>query len=265
MLDSYILLLLQICMLLATVAAQQCYWPNGSKIRPGEFLACNATSAVSACCYVDDACTTYGWCLGGSGYVYRGGCTDKTWSSQVCQQSCMTDRSTAQKLFPCESGLPTDRFCCGTTGVSCCDNNFTTGGVVGKISTGAAFLPAARALVDLGLGSSTTTSAASSTTAEISSTAQIIMATTTDPPSSSGLAPRDVAGAAVGSLVAGIAVGAMFGWYICRKPSMFFFSSKGDVADLFTKKYMLQQTATQEIQPKNVQELGETTRAELVG
>ncbi|KAE8441489.1 hypothetical protein EG329_004913 [Mollisiaceae sp. DMI_Dod_QoI] len=131
--------------LLGLGVAQQCYWPDGTDSDP-KYRACNATAPVSACCSINDACTTNGWCLGSAGYVYRG----------------------------------------------------------------AAFMPAAEALVDLGMSSSTTNSVASTTATAI--VTEIVRSG-----GSSSVAAGSVVGAAIGSAVAGIAIGLLAGYLVWRK------------------------------------------------
>lgn len=70
-----------------------CYYPEGVTIEPGH-VPCNQTiSGASACCDPLDSCSVSGYCLGRSGWDYRGSCTDQSWSSPDCanaQSSCLT-------------------------------------------------------------------------------------------------------------------------------------------------------------------------------
>lgn len=66
-----------------------CYYPDKSVVTG--YQPCNATVAdgvYSACCAEGDGCSTSGYCLGGSGFAYRGGCTDENWTSESCCPSC---------------------------------------------------------------------------------------------------------------------------------------------------------------------------------
>ena len=70
------------------LADKSCYNPDQSiPLKP--YYPCNTASGVhSACCGPGDQCTEHGYCLGASGYIYRGGCTDITWESANCPQQC---------------------------------------------------------------------------------------------------------------------------------------------------------------------------------
>ena len=88
--NSNLLFSISILLYSQAVSAYTCYWPSGN-VAQSNYVACNSTAAVSACCAANDACTTFGWCLGSSGFVYRGGCTDAHWSTDACQKDyCYT-------------------------------------------------------------------------------------------------------------------------------------------------------------------------------
>jgi hypothetical protein len=63
-----------------------CYFPDGTVFDGG--ISCLTNGTNSMCCASGDVCTTSGWCLGSSGYLYRGGCTDRSWISNACMSIC---------------------------------------------------------------------------------------------------------------------------------------------------------------------------------
>lgn len=68
-----------------------CFWPNGKQVTQYNYQPCNAGAdpAHAACCDLrTSVCTENGYCIGNANYVYRGGCTDSTWSSSSCAQKC---------------------------------------------------------------------------------------------------------------------------------------------------------------------------------
>jgi hypothetical protein len=71
----------------AAAAAPQCFYPDGVTVEPNH-TPCNTTVTNSACCLPQDACTADGLCLGTANFNYRGSCTDKTWTSNACPQTC---------------------------------------------------------------------------------------------------------------------------------------------------------------------------------
>jgi hypothetical protein len=72
----------------AVAAAPKCFYPDGVTGEP-KHTPCNTTVTNSACCLPQDSCTVDGLCLGTSNFNYRGSCTDKTWSSNACPQTCL--------------------------------------------------------------------------------------------------------------------------------------------------------------------------------
>ncbi|PQE17177.1 transmembrane alpha-helix domain-containing protein [Rutstroemia sp. NJR-2017a WRK4] len=131
---------------LAADASSTCWYPDGATAEPGH-VPCNQTiSGASACCDPDDSCTTSGMCLGASGWVYRGSCTDSNWESGNCANqfpNCTTEPTSGRRyhtwtaLWACSPlGLPLSEYCCGyANGASCCPSKFTLG------VTGQAFKP----------------------------------------------------------------------------------------------------------------------------
>lgn len=82
-----------ISILASANASAVCYYPDGKTTDPTH-VPCNQTmSTASACCASSDSCSTSGFCLGGSGWVYRGSCTDQNWDSENCPKrfsQCIT-------------------------------------------------------------------------------------------------------------------------------------------------------------------------------
>jgi hypothetical protein len=99
------LFFLVLVLLTAALAQQQhCYMPDGSIA--DDIAPCNSTIALSACCDPRDSCTESGFCLGASGWIYRSGCTDQSWSSSVCPSQCRT--GTVGLGFPCAPRINDD-------------------------------------------------------------------------------------------------------------------------------------------------------------
>lgn len=69
-----------------------CYFPDGSVAVDEEidYVQCKETSAggFTHCCTPYNICTVGGYCVGNAGFFYRGGCTDKTWTSNLCPALC---------------------------------------------------------------------------------------------------------------------------------------------------------------------------------
>ncbi|CAG8976683.1 hypothetical protein HYALB_00010808 [Hymenoscyphus albidus] len=143
-------------------ALQKCWWPDGKTVDGGA-VPCNQTGdaatgkASSACCDPLDSCSMSGFCLGRSGWAYRGSCTDQTWKSPNCAnqfKQCINDDTsgpykTYAILRSCaQPGYESFDFCCGAGGPSdrdwgkdCCQSSFKLG------VTGAAFKPGFDALL----------------------------------------------------------------------------------------------------------------------
>lgn len=90
-------LALTVSFLVAISTASQnatCYFPDGSVAAYNglDYVNCKKTSAggFTYCCDPNDICTGAGYCVGGAGVFYRGGCTDKTWTSSLCPVLCAT-------------------------------------------------------------------------------------------------------------------------------------------------------------------------------
>ena len=77
---------------LGLVAARDCFLPNGTIPYDNgrkSYVPCGPDDGThSGCCAPMDGCSTSGLCFGSAGYMYRGGCTDATWTSENCAQHC---------------------------------------------------------------------------------------------------------------------------------------------------------------------------------
>jgi hypothetical protein len=99
-----VLSLLLLSSLVALINAETCYLPDGSSLGGG-LRVCDPSAPASACCASGDECTTNGFCKAGNdgdnNWLWRGGCTDKTWESDSCPKYCW-DSSTSMKTH-CQS------------------------------------------------------------------------------------------------------------------------------------------------------------------
>ncbi|TVY71524.1 hypothetical protein LSUE1_G005372 [Lachnellula suecica] len=165
--------------LIASVYASlgTCFYPDGKTTAPGH-VPCNQTiSTPSACCDPLDSCSTSGFCLGRSGWIYRGSCTDQSWGSANCARQfdqCVNNpdnnapASGWTAVWSCaQPGIEEKKFCCGFTGESCCNSSFTLG------VTGPAFKPGLDAFV-LSISSAAVASATGSIVAMTTSTASAV-------------------------------------------------------------------------------------------
>ncbi|KUJ17338.1 uncharacterized protein LY89DRAFT_51358 [Mollisia scopiformis] len=212
--------------LLPLVSASTCYWPDGSDA-DSAYVACNSTASTSACCSANDACTTFGWCLGASGMTYRGGCTDQNWNSPACMTSyCQGVKDDYQFLMNCNSGNyvagETLLWCCSTNSAgSCCSNNFSLPFSVENGLTGRAFMS------DLEQSAVTVTKTASAATGTGSPTSSVASqsasqsssqnATLSAKSSSSGVSTGAIAGASVGCAIGGALLGAAIASLLLRR------------------------------------------------
>ena len=141
----------------AVTASVQCWFPDGTTPTVDQ-IPCNSSASDSvgsgsACClnHPNDYCMANGLCFG-TGIVYRGSCTDKSWNSPACSQACsgmiflkscslstcctsstscsrftdtpsLAERSASANLFPC--GAP-DPWQCEYS--KDCSQNFTLPG-----------------------------------------------------------------------------------------------------------------------------------------
>ena len=75
--------------------ARKCYFPDGTipTGRHSDYVPCGPENGPhSACCEPGEGCSTTGLCFGHAGYMYRGACTDKTWSAPACAQKCTSGK-----------------------------------------------------------------------------------------------------------------------------------------------------------------------------
>lgn len=96
--DSSIMYTLNILSTLLTILSlnvhlgysQSCYWPNGNELAASDnFVSCGADGGDSQCCGAGHACMSNGLCFDAArGSVYRGGCTDKNWTTDACPRIC---------------------------------------------------------------------------------------------------------------------------------------------------------------------------------
>lgn len=124
MLLSYIIL----AFVARTVCAtSRCYFPDGS-LDTLSFV-CNTTAVdngeTSICCRAGDECYTSGTCFQGwSGITYRQSCTDSTWKSSTCPQTCLNSGQLGDGAWIQSCDLNVASACCVTSDSgSCCDNS----------------------------------------------------------------------------------------------------------------------------------------------
>lgn len=81
-----------------------CYFPSASVAEYGgiNYVPCKESSSggVTYCCHLDDICTMAGYCVGGAGVFYHGGCTDKTWISSLCLVLCAKGATLNNVTYP---------------------------------------------------------------------------------------------------------------------------------------------------------------------
>ena len=78
--------------ILSLATARDCFVPNGTihyLYGRKAYVPCGPDDGThTGCCAPLDGCSTTGLCFGSAGYMYRGGCTDATWTSENCAQHC---------------------------------------------------------------------------------------------------------------------------------------------------------------------------------
>ena len=82
---------------------RECFYPDGIKPNSsdGDYVPCSSNDETpSACCKTGDGCSTSGLCHGSSGFMYRGACTDSTWTAPECAQQCRNGTTTTN--YPCK-------------------------------------------------------------------------------------------------------------------------------------------------------------------
>ncbi|KAN0101552.1 hypothetical protein V8E51_012062 [Hyaloscypha variabilis] len=191
--------------LTALAAAPQCFYPDGVTVEPNH-TPCNTTQVDSACCLPQDSCTAQGLCLGTSNFNYRGSCTDKTWRSNSCPQTCRLDPFTKQPfagqtpIISCSGpGAIPNEFCCNSVGRNCC-----TVAPFGLGSTGNAFSHGLDTLVlDLKNANNGISSSSSSPSSQASSTKKAATK------SSTPLSIATTVGLAIGVPLGGLVIGVL--------------------------------------------------------
>lgn len=149
-----------------------CYFPNGD-IAPN-YQPCNSTvdADASICCDLSTSvCGTKGLCYGSNGYLYRGGCTDRSWKSAHCPTYCLQNaRDGPAPLVPCTHGIVTGDFCCfsparGNHG--CCNRKFRLWQFGAANGAGMPFAPIGTQSTSLSAGSPTSSLPSTSTSASL--------------------------------------------------------------------------------------------------
>jgi hypothetical protein len=77
-------------LLLRTVSAQTCFYPDG--LTTSNDIPCNSNAEASSCCPTGSFCMDNGLCFGG-GVVSRASCTDQAWTSTECAHYCTDGES----------------------------------------------------------------------------------------------------------------------------------------------------------------------------
>ncbi|KAF2683507.1 hypothetical protein K458DRAFT_419104 [Lentithecium fluviatile CBS 122367] len=126
---------------LRTVAAS-CYYPDGSFPSDYTYTECSG-DGISTCCIQDNGmqCLSNGLCYSeASNYMYRGGCTDKSWQDEGCFQHCKGtsdsySSSSWDEIVPCGD----NKYCCYSDSSTCCNDDskvFTvdSGSVIKELS-----------------------------------------------------------------------------------------------------------------------------------
>ncbi|KAH6664824.1 hypothetical protein B0J14DRAFT_237526 [Halenospora varia] len=89
----------------STSAYLQCFYPDGSEASDSIYVPCTAET-YSSCCIPSegDVCQPSGLCYWPSGsYLFRGACTDQTWTSSNCPKVCMEEiKNKRIRATPCD-------------------------------------------------------------------------------------------------------------------------------------------------------------------
>ncbi|KAK6500525.1 hypothetical protein TWF481_010868 [Arthrobotrys musiformis] len=188
-LNMWLPLLLSITVLPYLITAQRaCYFPDGT--RASDHMACSPEAEEdedthSACCSVVDnvACLSSKLCINQNGFVYRGSCTDRTWTDKSCPSAyCTYFSSSGMNILPCND--VTRMWCCAEGGsIPCCQNENKT-----QFSLNPGTVTYVASTVSLPVTSSTssaetttTSDAATTTSSEPSATAEPQVTTTAIP------------------------------------------------------------------------------------
>lgn len=175
-----------------------CFYPDGITTEPTH-KPCNTTLSTSACCDPLDSCSTSGLCLGRSGFVYRGSCTDRTWKSANCPTTCLGDPFNNQAysgftpLWPCGGpGGNSFDFCCNSPNRNCCELAtfpFGTSGFAFKLGMDTLLSELANFSASASNIVTVTATAPASVVETSSSTSAVSLKTSSSSPSSSNLGP----------------------------------------------------------------------------
>ncbi|EXJ76332.1 uncharacterized protein A1O5_00840 [Cladophialophora psammophila CBS 110553] len=188
-----------------SLASTSCYWPNGQLVTQYNYQPCNAGSDPkhAACCDLrTSVCTQFGYCFGNANYIYRGGCTDSTWSSSSCAQACSfeveADLSNFANIYDCGNGVgmatQNQSWCCASQdGSSCCQNRF-------EVSFGQPYFP-----------TSTTSTTTASTSTTVSSSAKTNSTTAATTGSAASTTPSPAHDSSTRSIGIGVGVGVSIG------------------------------------------------------
>ncbi|KAF2474681.1 uncharacterized protein BDR25DRAFT_111045 [Lindgomyces ingoldianus] len=211
-----------------------CYYPNGDFPSDYVYAPCSDNENATCCMLGEgDQCLSNGLCYSPiSQYMFRGGCTDKSWNSPNCFQHCKTGEWSSgsyDQLVPCGG----DKYCCYSDGSTCCNDDskvFTvgTGTVIKDFSSTASYtLPIetpegtahpssaanAKTTGSKGTGAQPTGSRATNSAAAATSTSQA--AEQTDP-HTHGVSKTAVLAGAIGGVVILILAIALV-WFLVRR------------------------------------------------
>ncbi|ORY16267.1 hypothetical protein BCR34DRAFT_119926 [Clohesyomyces aquaticus] len=211
-----------------------CYYPDGSF--PSDYVYAPCSDEENAtCCQLSsgDQCLSNGLCYSpSSDYMFRGGCTDKSWNSPNCFQHCKTGEwsvGTYDQLVHCGG----NRYCCYSDGSTCCNDdskvfNVDTGTVIKDLASTASYtLPietptgtANTGTTPTSAANAKTTGAKASTSHHTGSAAAATSTSTTQPTeantTTSGVSKVALIGGAIGGAIVLLAVAALV-WFLVRR------------------------------------------------
>ncbi|OCK79359.1 hypothetical protein K432DRAFT_405676 [Lepidopterella palustris CBS 459.81] len=211
----------------STLTAPCSYYPDGSFPQDYTYQACTGDT-YSSCCIPSegDQCMSNGLCFyPGGQYLFRGACTDKTWSAKECFQHCKTGDSASSydELVSCGG----TKYCCSSTGSTCCNDDtkvFDAGSasiINDFASTASGSLPTASPSdVNGGAAPMSTTYTPHKHTSDASSVANTAAASTStsspSPPASKSTSHLPIIiGAAAGAILLILAV--LIAWFLARR------------------------------------------------
>ncbi|KAH8653050.1 hypothetical protein BGZ60DRAFT_419455 [Tricladium varicosporioides] len=91
----------------STSAHIQCFYPDGSEANDSVYVPCTGETYSSCCIPLQgDVCQSNGLCYWPSGsYLFRGACTDQTWTSSNCPKVCVNEAKNGRiRATPCGGG-----------------------------------------------------------------------------------------------------------------------------------------------------------------